>query len=286
MHARVILHGSSEYPPLLRETPTPPRMLFTEGRMPTTQKTVAIVGTRKAGEESCSRAAEWAHTLADTGYAVISGMALGVDAAAHEGALQSRNMFCTTVAVLATGLDQCYPATHRELHERIRERGCVLTEYPQGTTARPYFFLERNRIIAGLSKAVIVIEAPARSGTLATAHAALEANRDVLVVPGAADDPQFEGSNALIREGATLVRNIADVMEDLGEQAPEHAALPVSENVEEEKIIAVLAAHNALTIDKIVSLTKLRTHIVSRTLTMLTLRHAIKETNGRYGLTR
>jgi DNA processing protein len=203
---------------------------------------------------------------------------------------------CATIAVLATGTDRCYPERHRHLKERILTNGCVMSEYPPGTAARPYFFLARNRIIAGLANAVIVIEAPLRSGSLATARHAAEANRDVLVVPGAVDDPQFEGSNALIREGATLVRNIEDVFEGLGvafagpsgDQKVGRNLFTVSSAAtpDEAAIITLLKQHGTLSIDKLVELTKLSTHVVSRTLTMLALRHAIQENDNRYALAR
>lgn len=222
---QILTREHAAYPPLLRETPLPPRRLYIEGALPdhaALDHVVAIVGTRKAQEVSCRYAALWAEKLSQAGCIIVSGMALGVDAAAHRGALRAHG---TTLAVLATGIDECYPAEHRELREHIRSRGCLISEYPPGTKPRPQFFLERNRIIAGLARAVIVIEAPRRSGALATARAALEANRDVLVAPGALGDPQFAGANALIREGATLVQAIDDIMETLGDIVPNRATM-------------------------------------------------------------
>jgi DNA processing protein len=215
-------------------------------------------------------------------------MAMGIDAAAHRGALREG----PTVAVLATGVDRCYPERHRGLREDILAAGCIVSEYPPGTKARPHFFLERNRIIAGLARAVIVVESPQRSGALATARSALEANRDVLVAPGALGDPQFAGSNALIREGATLVQTFDDIRETLGDIIPAAGALPPADatpfheklHMPEREIVTLLKQHGALSIDKLVELSKLSTHVVSRSLTMLVLSHAIIEINNRYAL--
>jgi len=290
---QVVLKEDEEYPHLLREIPFPPQGIFVRGRLPNYTKAVALVGTRKARESSRSRAEEWAASLVRAGYVVVSGMAMGVDAAAHRGALAAAHDTRATVAVLATGADRCYPAHHQHLYDTILAGGSIVSEYAPGTTARPHFFLERNRIIAGFTQATIVIEAPERSRALATAREALVANRDVLVAPGAVDDPQFAGSNTLLREGATIVRGIEDVLESLGATLPlpqknlGAQAITLHFNTPDEKIIAaLLKQHGALTIDKIVALSKLSTHIVSRTLTMLTLRHAVKEKDNRFALVR
>ncbi len=303
---RFFLRHDADYPPLLRETPAPPDSVYMRGVLPdlhANRKVVAIVGTRKAREASCSYTERWAGALVRSGCIVVSGMAMGIDAAAHRGALDATDSmgggdgmpWCATIAVLATGTDRCYPERNRHLKERILANGCVLSEYPLGTNARPYFFLARNRIIAGLAHATIVIEAPLRSGSLATARAAVEANRDVLVVPGAIDDPQFEGSNELIRDGATLVRNIEDVFEGLGLTVAPLPTRTTAQNLfetafqttpDEAAIVMLLERHGTLSIDKIVELSKLSIHVVSRTLTMLALRHAIQENDNRYALAR
>lgn len=173
---------------------------------------VAIVGTRRASPEGLKTARELGRGLAAAGVTVVSGMALGIDSAAHEGALDGGGH---TVAVLASGADAAYPRSKSALHQRIVDRGVVVSEMPPGTSPRRWGFPARNRIIAAMSQATIVVEAAQRSGSLITAEFALELGREVLAVPGSVRSWRADGTNALIRDGATLVRDACDVLDAL-----------------------------------------------------------------------
>lgn len=205
----------ASFPKALREIPGCPDELFARGKLPPDAlPRLAIVGTRKATPSGLATAREIARDLARRGIVVVSGLALGVDAAAHAGALDAGG---TTVAVLAGGLDRVYPAEHEGLARRIiAGGGCLVSEYPPGTPTYPNQFLARNRIVSGLSLGVVIIEAPQRSGTLATARFALEQGREVFVLPGPAGHPNFAGSHRLIRDGARLIAAADEICEDLG----------------------------------------------------------------------
>lgn len=173
---------------------------------------VAVVGSRNASAAGRRIASTLAAELGQSKLIVVSGMARGIDGAAHEGALATG-----TVAVLAGGVDVVYPPEHRKLYDRIAEAGCIVSEMPPGTEPQASHFPRRNRLISGLALGVVVVEASARSGSLITARFALEQGREVFAVPGSPLDPRSEGPNGLIRQGATLTRSAADVLEGLGE---------------------------------------------------------------------
>jgi DNA processing protein len=189
-----------------------PEKLYFVGEIPTTrQPTVAVVGTRKPTAYGKEVAHQLAYDLARKGVVIVSGLALGIDAIAHQAALEAQG---TTLAVLANGLDSIYPATNRGLADNIiAHGGALISEYPPTTEARAYRFLERNRIVSGLSDAVIVVEAAIRSGTLATVTHALEQGREVFVVPGNITSPLSAGCNALLKQGAHLVTCAEDILE-------------------------------------------------------------------------
>ncbi len=178
---------------------------------------VAIVGTRDASPYGKACAMKFAEAFAKAGVTVVSGGALGIDAAAHEGALQAGGR---TIAVLGTGVDVAYPAAHRGLFERIRGSGLLVSQFAVGTKAQPYRFPIRNHLIAALSTAVVVIEAPGGSGAILTANAAAELGRDVFVVPGPITQPSFRGSHALIRDGAALTDHPEQVLDAIGVAEP------------------------------------------------------------------
>ncbi|MDZ4231369.1 MAG: DNA-processing protein DprA [Patescibacteria group bacterium] len=200
------------YPRLLAEIPGPPERIHIKGKLPVGFPTVAIVGTRKATMEGKRLAGEFAAGLSKAGCVIVSGLALGIDSAAHEGALASGAL---TVAVLGNSIDSIYPEENQSLANRIVRQGAVISEYGPGASIQKSNFLERNRIISGLSLAVLVIEAPEHSGALATARHAGEQGRDIFVVPGNVGHPNYVGSHQLIRDGAILVRSVEDVLEDL-----------------------------------------------------------------------
>ena len=211
--ARLIASCEPDFPPLLAQLPAPPPILAVRGDVKTLRKpAVAIVGSREGSAAALMLAERFATDLGAAGFAIVSGLARGVDAAAHKGALQTG-----TIAVLAGGLDRPYPPQNLKLHEMICERGAVVSEAPLGMVARARDFPRRNSIISGLSRGVVVIEAALRSGSLITARAAGDQGRDVMAVPGSPLDPRARGSNQLIKQGATLVENAEDVIAALGE---------------------------------------------------------------------
>ncbi len=203
-----------QYPALLRESPDPPAVLFVRGNRTLLERPqIALVGSRRATRAGAQFAADLAAGLADVGLVVTSGMALGIDAAAHQGALAAGG---SSIAVVGTGLDRCYPASHHDLQTALVDQGALVSEFSFGTPPRPAHFPRRNRIIAGLSLGVVVVEAGLHSGSLSTAKHALEANREVYAVPGSVHSPLSKGCHLLLRQGAKLTESVADVVEELG----------------------------------------------------------------------
>ena len=208
-----------DFPMALRETHPPVSMVFGLGSSTAllalgSQPGLAIVGSRQATPQGLADAHWFAREVGQAGLTIVSGLALGIDASAHRGALAGGG---TTIAVLGHGRDSIYPAQHRPLaSEILGQGGALITEYPDGTPARPFHFPSRNRIIAGLSRAVLVVEAAPQSGSLSTARHALDLGVDVFVVPGSIHQAQSLGSNRLIRDGAQLVQSPQQLLEDLG----------------------------------------------------------------------
>lgn len=210
-----ITPDSPLYPRRLLDLSDPPKRLFYIGDIKLlTQPMLAIVGARKASASGLLQAQHFSSLLGLAGYHIISGMAYGIDAAAHRGVLGLK-ADCKTIAVCGSGLDRTYPAEHRELASRIAMQGLLLSEYPPGTGPRGFHFPRRNRIIAALSLGVVVIEAAQKSGSLITAYLASSLGREVFVLPGPISSPLFEGSHQLIQEGAKLVKGVQDVLEEL-----------------------------------------------------------------------
>lgn len=278
-----IVFGDPAYPPLLREITKAPRQLYVRGALPMPHALpLAIVGTRRATQDGIRLARQFGRDLAAAGFVIVSGLAFGIDAAAHEGALEA-NGAC--VAVLANGLASVYPHNNRRLAEKILAAGgAIISEYEPGEPPLPYKFIERNRIISGLSKGTLVIEAPEASGSLATAGFALEQNRDVFVVPGSVSHPNFRGANELIRQGAELVTKPEDILAAYGIEMNCAAARRSSARTPEEKLIlsALEGVLHPLDVDKIIEATKLEPRIVNQALTFLVLRKAVRETKGQY----
>ncbi|WAW11075.1 DNA-processing protein DprA [Oxalobacter vibrioformis] len=210
---RILTLADPDYPPALLEIPDPPVMLYVKGRIELLFKpAIAIVGSRNASRQGCRDAEKFAETLGHAGWTIISGMALGIDAAAHAGGLASP---ASTIAVIGTGADIIYPSRNQVLARRIAQEGCMISEYPLGMAALASNFPRRNRIISGLSRGVLVVEAAARSGSLITAHVAAEQGRDVFAIPGSIHSPLSRGCHQLIRQGAKLVETAQDIMEEL-----------------------------------------------------------------------
>lgn len=275
-----ILPTDQGFPPLLREIPGPPAAIFVRGRLPDPNLPhIAIVGTRRATTEGRLLAKRIAKDLAGEGAVIVSGLALGIDAAAHEGALSVNGK---TIAVLANGVDEIYPRSHENLaREILKKEGSIISEYPAGTPSYPSQFLERNRIISGLSMAVVVIEVPARSGALSTVRHALDQGREIFVAAGPALHQNYQGSHLLIRQGARLIASAEDIIEDLG--LPRKNKTGSTTNETDRLILdAIAQAGEPLTIDKIIETTKLETHIVNQRLTFLIFEGRVKERKGKY----
>lgn len=218
----VIVLGDSSYPARLLQAADPPLLLYVQGRLDLlAADSVAVVGSRNPTPQGIDNAHAFARQLGADGLVVVSGLAQGIDGAAHQGALEGT---AGTVAVVGTGLDIVYPARHRALARRIAEHGTLLSEYAPGTPALPENFPLRNRIIAGLSLGTLVVEAALRSGSLITARLASEAGREVFAIPGSIHAPQSKGCHALIQQGAKLVESAADIVEELRGQRPLAAA--------------------------------------------------------------
>jgi DNA processing protein len=212
--ARLLLHGEAGYPMALAEVADAPPVLWAEGDVSLLSRPmVAMVGARNASSLGVRMARRLGLGLSEAGFTVVSGLARGIDAAAHEAALDGPGR---TIAVMAGGIDVIYPPENTALARDIAERGCRISEHPPGLEPQARHFPLRNRIVAGLSRAVIVVEAAAKSGSLITAKAALDYGREVMAVPGHPFDARASGCNMLIRDGAMLVRGASDVLEALG----------------------------------------------------------------------
>ncbi len=222
----VVTLGDADYPVPLLDIPDPPLMLYALGQTAQlatlrSQQALAMVGSRNPTPQGAENARAFACSLAASGLTVVSGLALGVDGAAHEGALQGATTGqLATIAVVGTGLDRVYPRQHRELAHRIAQNGLILSEYPLGTPPLSPNFPRRNRLISGLSQATLVVEAALQSGSLITAKQALEQGRDVMAIPGSIHSAQAKGCHALIKQGAKLVESAQDVLEELRLPAP------------------------------------------------------------------
>jgi DNA processing protein len=245
----VITLGDAAYPQRLLQTADPPLLLYAQGRLELLNvDSVAVVGSRQPTPQGAGNARALARQLSERGITVVSGLAQGIDGAAHEGALEGRG---STVAVVGTGLDIVYPSRHKALARRVGERGLLLSEFAPGTPPLRENFPLRNRIIAGLSLGTLVVEAALRSGSLITARLALEAGRDVYAVPGSIHAAQSQGCHALIKQGAKLVESVDDIVEELRGPAS-HA--PASSAVVEHPVMLALG-HDPVTLDTLLERT-------------------------------
>jgi len=210
----LIAWDDTDYPRALLDLGHAPPVVFLLGRRDLLNKpALAIVGSRNATPQGRATAREFAHALAETGLTIVSGLALGIDAAAHEGALGSA---ASTVAIIGTGPDRVYPARNRELARRIADTGAIITEFVPGTPPRKENFPRRNRLISGFARGVLVVEATLSSGSLITARWAGEQGRDVFAIPGSIHSPFARGCHKLIRDGAKLVESAQDILEEIG----------------------------------------------------------------------
>lgn len=242
---RLVNYFDDDYPKLLREIPDSPTSLFVKGNLQEicSKPCIAIVGARRASQLGYDMARGFGHDLAEAGFTVVSGMALGIDTHAHTGALNAKG---STVAVLGTGPDVVYPRTNRRLSERISNEGALISEYSPGVIARPWHFPVRNRIISGMSLGTIVIEASSRSGSLITARLSAEQNREVFALPGSTASEFCEGTLSLLKEGATLVTDPDEIIEYFSALLPKREktdkqVLPPDLNADEIKLLSSIA---------------------------------------------
>jgi DNA processing protein len=219
---RILTLADADYPQMLLEIADPPLMLYAKGRLDLlASRALAVVGSRNATAQGVANAEKFSEVLSGAGLTISSGMALGIDTAAHRGGLRGVG---STVAVIGTGADIVYPARNRELAHRIAAEGCIVSEYALGTPALAANFPRRNRIISGLARGVLVVEAAAQSGSLITACVAAEQGRDVFAIPGSIHSPLSKGCHQLIKQGAKLVESAQDILEELG-----HGAAPAAQ---------------------------------------------------------
>jgi DNA processing protein len=211
---RIVTLADADYPRRLLDIPDPPTLLYVKGRIELLQReAVAVVGSRNATVQGKNNAEAFARALSEAGVTVVSGLALGIDAAAHRGGLQGA---ASTIAVIGTGADRIYPGRNGELARAIAERGALVSEFPLGTPPLAANFPRRNRLIAGLARGCLVVEAALASGSLITARLAAEQGRDVFAIPGSIHSPLAKGCHRLIKQGAKLVDDVQDVLDELG----------------------------------------------------------------------
>lgn len=276
--------SDDSYPPLLKQIPSSPPVVYYRGDPQLLSgPAVAIVGSRRCtfyGQEVANRLAK---ELTAAGVSVISGMALGVDTAAHRGALENGGY---TAAVLGCGIDICYPPRNQDLMELIIANGVVLSEFFPGTKPLPAHFPRRNRIISGLSLGTVVVEATAKSGALITAHYALEQNREVFAVPGNVGSPYSRGCHRLLKEGALLVESVEDILNELYLEHPAEEQLSVftakPNLTDEEKALLSLIPYQPIHIDNLIKLSGSRPAVVVATLLSLELKKYISQSPGKY----
>ena len=248
----IVTLGDRLYPPALLEIADPPILLYVRGNPALlAEPGLAIVGSRNATPQGLRTAENFAAHLARDGLNIVSGLALGIDAAAHRGALSAQGK---TVAIIGTGADRLYPARNKELALQIIEHGAIASEFPLGTPAIAHNFPRRNRIISGLSRGVLVVEAAPESGSLITARLAAEQGRDVFAIPGSIHSPVARGCHLLIKQGAKLVETAADVLEELGNLHVRQAlqASPTRTKADHEHPLLSAIGHGPCSLDDIV----------------------------------
>ncbi|MBN1904278.1 MAG: DNA-processing protein DprA [Deltaproteobacteria bacterium] len=283
--ARIVTFHDPEYPAPLKEIHDPPMILYMKGAcIPQSKSFIAIVGSRNATHYGLKVAEEFGQGLARRGLGIVSGMALGIDAWSHWGCIAGKGF---TVAVLGNGIDIVYPLANRKLYDKVCESGTIVSEFPMGTSPSPPNFPQRNRIISGLSKGVLVVEATKNSGSLITASIALDQGKDVFAVPGSIESYKSRGCHFLIKHGAMLVENADDIMESLGMNYPGipkgdtmiKRILPEMNDI--EKTIFDIIGDYPMHIDEIQKQGNIVSGELSGTLTKLELKGIIKQLPGK-----
>ena len=282
----ILLYSDPDYPRQLKEISDPPPILFARGDIDLIHfPQIAIVGSRNPSSSGLTIATDFANSLATTGFTITSGLALGIDAASHQGALAANGK---TIAVMGTGLDRVYPARHKNLATEIVKKGVLISELPPGTAAKANHFPRRNRIISGLCMGLLVVEAAKQSGSLITARMALEQNREVFAIPGSIYNPLARGCNALIREGAKLVETTQDILEELEHLFPVTSiqpttntnASPKSELDSEQQNLLNYVLYSPTSIDDLVNETGLSVENITAHLLILEIQAYIIATDG------
>ena len=281
---KIIPFGSGIYPARLRSIADPPPCLYVKGEIRREDdKAVAVIGTRSASHYGRRVARDLCRGLASLGFTVISGMARGIDGVAHDEALNAGGR---TIAVLGSGVDRAYPPEHRKLYDRISENGAVISELPLGAPPLAFNFPARNRLISGLSAGVVVVEATEKSGSLITAAIALEQGREVFAVPGEVGSSRSRGGHRLIRQGAKLVENVDDILEEIAPQLVARdrqpaalRTLPVDAQSETHKIFDLLQ-ERSLHIDEVIEASGFSASRVSQILLELELQGFLKQLPG------
>lgn len=280
LNVRPIPVSSQDYPVGLKNIYDPPVLIYVKGDFGEQDRlAVGIVGSRRASHYGLQTAERIASDLAKRGLTIISGGARGVDTAAHKGALAAGGR---TVAVLGCGMDICYPAENEKLFAAIAESGAVISEFPFGAQPEPWRFPPRNRLISGLSLGVVVCQSPEASGALITASYAAEQGKDVFAVPGNIDDERNRGCHALIKDGARLVENAADVLAELGLEPGEaqQLELPMDSLTDSELSIVRLLSLEPVQVDEIIDKCDMPAHMVAGMLTVLEMKGVIKRLPG------
>lgn len=276
------------YPALLKTIADPPPLLYITGTLTEQDElAVAIVGARRATAAGRAMTEELSHDLAEAGITVVSGLARGVDAAAHRGALAAQGR---TIAVLGCGIDRTYPSEHERLRHQIEERGAILSEVPMGSPPHSHHFPRRNRIISGLSLGVIVTEAAINSGSLITAKLAAEQGREVFAVPGFVKEDTSRGTNALLKEGAALIERAQDVIDAvlpqlepalrLRVQPAREKTVPVDRLGSDEQLVYNVLSYDPRTVDEVIVATGLSVSTVMASLLSLELRQQVTQLPG------
>jgi DNA processing protein len=277
MVIKKIMAGAAAFPELLSQIPDPPKQLYVLGDSLETllaRPRLAVVGSRKASPYGLHVTHSLTRELAEQGMVIVSGLALGIDGAAHQAALEAGGL---TIAVLPCGLDRIYPSTNRSLALKILEKGgALVSEYPEATEPRKENFIARNRLISGLSDGVLIPEAAAKSGSLHTAGFALEQGRAVMAVPGNITSLNSAGTNNLIKTGATPIHRTEDVLAALGlEQLTKQAKEVIGGNAEEQAVLQLLS-HGISDADELCALSQLEAALFNQTLTMLEISGKIR----------
>jgi DNA processing protein len=279
-YAHIVTLADSEYPKKLLEINNPPAVLYAIGHLHwLNHPSIAMVGSRSATPQGEKNAENFAQSLCELGLCVVSGMALGIDGAAHRGALKANG---ATIAVVGTGLDIVYPARHRDLAHKITERGLIISEFPLGTPSKAQNFPRRNRLISGLSLGCLVVEANIDSGSLITARLATEQGREVFAIPGSIHSPVAKGCHLLIKQGAKLVENTLDILEEIKNllpitkpsNSPNGLIGPIAESTEsapEVNTVLALMGFDAINFETMLTLSRLTTEALSAMLMVLEL---------------